>query len=449
LLGQTVEGTWNGELVLGQQKLRLVFHFAAQESLYVGTMDSPDQGARGIKLTRVEFNSPELDFAIAQLGVSYKGALQDNGTISGTFTQMGQSFPLSLTRGEIVLNRPQEPTPPYPYNSENVIFTSRSEGVALAGTLTTPRGGLGKYPAVVLVSGSGAQNRDEEIVGHKPFLVLADHLTRAGIAVLRNDDRGVGGSTGDFATATTADFTADALGVFDFLTSHPEIDPDKVGIIGHSEGGTVAFMAAAENPEVAFIVSLAGMAVRGDSSLVRQNRDLMLAQGLDKGVAETYCEALARVFAVLETHPHDYITQNMGSLPKEVLSEEDAAALPVQLKQNLINILLTPASPWMSYFLTLDPASYIRRVKCPVLAVNGNRDLQVSAAVNLSSIAENLTAAGNHHYVVREFEGLNHLFQHSETGLPIEYPKIEETLAPELLTTVTEWILSNEKFPSK
>jgi pimeloyl-ACP methyl ester carboxylesterase len=444
LLGQTVEGTWNGQLAVGQQKLRLVFHFAVQDSLYTGTMDSPDQGAKGIELTSVAFDAPELAFAIAQLGVSYKGTLQEDGTIQGTFTQMGQSFPLPLTRGEVVLVRPQEPTPPYLYDTEEVRFASRTTGVELAGTLTTPRGVLGKYPAVVLVSGSGAQNRDEEIAGHKPFLVLADHLTRAGIAVLRYDDRGVEGSSGDFVAATTADFTADALGAVDFLASHPEIDPAKVGIIGHSEGGTVAFMAAAESPEVAFVVSLAGMSVRGDSLLVRQNRDLMLAQGLPEAAVVTYCEALARVFTILETHPHSYIAQNIGSLSKEIISEEDAATVPAQLLQNLVNILITPATPWMSYFLTLDPAEYIRRVECPVLAVNGNRDLQVNAVINLAAIADNLTAAGNHRYTVRELEELNHLFQHSDTGLPTEYPQIEETLAPELIATITDWILAME-----
>jgi pimeloyl-ACP methyl ester carboxylesterase len=183
------------------------------------------------------------------------------------------------------------------------------------------------------------------------------------------------------------------------------------------------------------------MAVRGDSLLVHQNRDLMLAQGLPEAAVVTYCEALARVFAILETHSHDYITQNIDTLAKGIISEEDAATLPAQLLQNLVNILITPVSPWMSYFLTLDPAEYIRRVECPVLAVNGNRDLQVAATVNLAAIADNLTAAGNNRYIIKEFEGLNHLFQHSETGLPAEYPQIEETLAPELLTALTDWIL--------
>jgi pimeloyl-ACP methyl ester carboxylesterase len=407
-------------------------------------MDSPDQGGRGIRLTNVAFNPPELILGVAHLGLSYKGELQDNGTIQGTFTQMLKSFPLSLTKGDIVLNRPQEPIPPYPYNFKEVRFAGGAAGVELAGTLTIPQGGSGKYPAVVLVSGSGAQNRDEEIAEHKPFLVIADYLTRAGIAVLRYDDRGVGGSTGDFATATTADFTTDALGAFDFLTSRPEIDPAKIGIVGHSEGGTVAFMAAAENPEIAFIVSLAGMAVRGDSLLVRQNRDLFLAQGMPEVEVDTYCKGLAQVFAILETHSREYITQNSGVLTKGIFPE-DAAAIHPQLILNLVTLLAKPTSPWMSHFLTLDTAEYIRRVKCPVLAVSGSRDLQVNAEINLSVIADNLTAAGNHSYAIREFEGLNHLFQHSETGLPVEYSQIEETLAPELLTTISEWILSLAK----
>jgi pimeloyl-ACP methyl ester carboxylesterase len=444
LFGQTVEGTWNGSITVGQQKIRLVFHITAQDSLYSGTMDSPDQGARGIKLTGVAFDAPELTLEISKLGISYKGTLQDDGTIEGTFSQSGLQLPLTLARGDIVQNRPQEPKPPYPYDSYEVRFASLTPDVELAGTLTTPSGGSGKYPAVVLVSGSGPHNRDEELFGHKPFLVIADYLTRHGIAVLRYDDRGVGGSTGDYSSATTADFATDALGAVDYLRKRTEIDPSKIGIIGHSEGGTMAFMAAAENPKVGFVVALAGPGVRGDSVSVRQTRDLMLAQGVSESVVATYCKALSRVFAILETHPHDYITQNMDSLAKGLLSEEDAAGVPAQLLQNLATALITPASPWMIYLLTLDPAVYIRRVTCPVLAVNGNRDLQVAPEVNLSAIADNLTAAGNNRYTIKEFEGLNHLFQHSDTGLITEYGQIEETFAPEVLEAILSWIREQE-----
>ena len=236
LSGQSPEGLWNGVLDIGQQKLWLEFDIAVQGSIYVGTMDSPDQGARGIPLSAVRFNFPDLYFEIGQLGVVYRGKLETDTLIVGTFTQLGTSYPLSLSKGRAAINRPQNPVAPYPYASENVSFPGKSPGVTLAGTLTTPRHGKEKYPAVVLVSGSGQQNRDEELFDHKPFLVIADYLTRRGIAVLRYDDRGVGESVGDYQSATTEDFCGDALAAFEFLLSRDETDHDKIGIIGHSEG---------------------------------------------------------------------------------------------------------------------------------------------------------------------------------------------------------------------
>lgn len=441
LFGQNIEGTWNGQLEIGPQKLRIIVNFVRQDSLYVGTLDSPDQGAKGIPLSTVDFNVPNMSFEIGQLGVVYKGIIQGDTLITGTFTQSGYSFPLSLTKKEIVVNRPQEPKPPYPYNSQEVSFPGKSPDVTLAGTLTIPKQGSGTYPAVILVSGSGLQNRDEELFDHKPFFVMADYLTRNGIAVLRYDDRGVGESSGDFGSATTTDFLEDALGAFDYLALRPEINHNKIGIIGHSEGGTIAFMAAARKPEIAFIISLAGAAVRGDFLLIRQNRDIMLAQGLQPDLVDIYCTALQKSLDIIKDHSHDHIVQNSEQISSGIFTPEKGGSLPKELQKNLTAILTNPISPWLKYFLSLDPAPYIEAVKCYALALNGSNDLQVNAEVNLAAIEKNLKTGGNTHYTTRKYDGLNHLFQHSTTGLVSEYGQIEETISPEVLSDITGWIL--------
>lgn len=439
VLGQGIEGMWSGQLEAGPQKLRLVVNITKSASGYEGTMDSPDQGAKGIPLSSVTYQSADLMFAIQPLGVVYKGTV--SGTqIVGTFTQSGVSFPLIFTRGGVVVNRPQEPKPPYPYQSENITFSSQSPNVRLAGTLTVPQQIQGKCAAVILVSGSGPQNRDGEIFNHKPFLVIADYLTRNGIAVLRYDDRGVGGSNGASPALTTDDFVRDAHGAFDFLLSRKEIDPARIGIIGHSEGGTIAFIAAAQNPKIAFLVSLAGMAIRGDSLMIEQNRDLLITQGLQAGAVEPYCRALGKVFEVVKKESPEYIVQNKERILSDILSEKDMAAVPDPLKQNLTAVLTTSSTPWMKNLLSLDPTRYIKQVKCRVLALNGTRDLQVNAASNLAAIEAALKAGGNKHSLIRKYDGLNHLFQHATTGLPAEYGQIEETIAPVVLEEIKTWI---------
>lgn len=441
LLGQNIEGSWSGVLEAGPQKLRLNVTITKQDSSYTGTLASPDQNFK-IPFSTVGFNSHDLSFEIKQLGASYKGAIQGDTLIAGTFTQSGMSFPLSLTREQIVINRPQEPKPPYPYKSENVTFSSKSADVTLAGTLTMPQQGAGKFPAVILVTGSGKQNRDEEVFDHKPFLVISDYLTRNGIAVLRYDDRGAGESTGNFATSTTGDFTEDALGAFDYLARRPEIDHGKIGILGHSEGGTIVFLAAAQQPKVAFVISLAGMAIKGDSLLVIQNRDVLLASGQPADMVEVYCTVLQKCFNVVNSQSNDYIVQNLEQIHSGVLAQNDGESLPKAAQENLAAVLTAVTkSPWMRYFLSLDPTPYIKATKCHVLAINGNKDLQVDAKVNLTAIERNLKAVGNSRYTIREYEGLNHLFQHSATGLVAEYGQIEETISPEVLKDITEWIL--------
>lgn len=439
--GQSIEGSWNGLLDVGQQKLRLVVHITKQDSIYVGKMDSPDQGATGFPISTVKFDDPDLSFEISQLAVVYNGTMQGDTLIVGIFTQGKVSSILSLTKSEIVINRPQEPKPPYPYRSENIRFPGKSPDVTLAGTLTMPQG-KGKYPAVILVSGSGAQNRDEELFNHKPFLVISDYLTRNGVAVLRYDDRGFGESTGNSATGTTADFTDDALGAFEYLASRPEIDHNKIGIMGHSEGGIIVFMAAAQQPKIGFIVSLAGTGIQGDSILHRQVRDLSHAAGYSENVVETYCNAIRSCMDTANSHSEDYIRENLTKIYSDIYIQQDLkTSLPEELQKGLFQNLKMFASPWMRYFLSLDPAPYIATVKCPVLAVNGSKDLQVNSKINLEAIRKSLEAGGNRDYTIREYDGLNHLFQTATTGQMSEYGQIEETFSPEVLSDIKDWIL--------
>lgn len=266
VLAQDIAGQWNGVFEMQGVRLRLVFNIDKEGDAYKATMDSPDQGAKGVPVTSVRFVKPSLKIEINNIEFSYVGTQKNDTLIEGSFAQGAMSFPLNLVKKKMEMRRPQEPKPPFDYKSEDVKIQNEKAGITLAGTLTYPESGS-KYPAVVLISGSGPQNRDEEVMGHKPFAVLADYLTSQGIAVLRYDDRGVGQSQGDFALGTTADFASDALAAFAYLRTRTEINHKKVGLLGHSEGGTITFMVAAGNKDIAFIVSLAGKAMRGATLL--------------------------------------------------------------------------------------------------------------------------------------------------------------------------------------
>ena len=441
LTGQDITGTWNGDLAVSGTKLKLVFHIDKSETGYVALMDSPSQGAKGIPASSVLFDESNLSIEIKSLGVIYKGAVVNETTIEGTFSQSGMSFPLSLTRGEPeALKRPQEPKPPFPYKSEDVSFPNEKGGAIFAGTITLPEG-KGPFPAAILVSGSGAQNRDEEILGHKPFLLIADYLTRNGIAVLRYDDRGFGESTGDRSLATMEDYMEDALSAFEYLSMRPEIDRKNIGIIGHSEGGTISFMAAARNKDIAFIVSLAGMAVRGDTLLAIQNYDILIASGISKEIATAYRSALEDIYSVINARSHSDIVNNTAEI-EEVLFREKRDILPVQLTQNLSAVLQSlSAAPYWRFCLGNNLHNDIKSVMCPVFALNGSKDIQVDADMNLAAVKRHLSSAGNMNFVVRKYEGLNHLFQHCDTGVVGEYEMIEETMSPEVLEDIKNWIL--------
>ncbi len=426
-----VAGTWEGAIAAGAVKLRIGVAITAQpDGKLEATMDSPDQGAYGLRLSDVRFADGVLTFALRQANGTFEGRLNSAGTeIAGTWTQ-GGSLPLVLKKVEKLARpaRPQEPKPPFPYRSEHVAIDNAAGQAVLDGTLTVPAG-KGPFPAVVLITGSGAQNRDEEIFGHKPFLVLADHLTRHGIAVLRYDDRGVGKSTGDFASATSEDFAGDAWAAWQALSARRDIDAKRIGLIGHSEGGVIAPMLAAAHPEVAFVVMLAGTGVTGDQVLLAQAAAIMKASGAPDDAIAANAAIQRQVFEVLrEESTMPRIVDRLQAIP--VPGPREASATLV--KQS--------SSPWMRYFVLHDPAPALAKVRCPVLAIAGERDLQVLPDQNAPAIEKALKEGGNRDATVARLPGLNHLLQPASTGLPAEYAQIEQTMAPAALDAITTWI---------
>ncbi|MDR1671131.1 MAG: alpha/beta hydrolase [Alistipes sp.] len=338
------------------------------------------------------------------------------------------------------LRRPQEPLPPFPYLVEEVVFENREAGIKLAGTLTLPSGG-DSFPAVVLVTGSGSQNRDEELFGHKPFLVLADHFTRRGIAVLRFDDRGVGGSESSPAPPTTADLATDAVAALDFLRTRREIDLRRTGILGHSEGGDIAFIAAARHPDkVAFVISMAGLGLRGNEALAMQVEDILLANGMHAEMAKFYADKQQRDLAMIHAYTPEEVEAKIDSIGARLLpgfafqSDTTKETARAQIRQ--------AGSPWLRFASAYDPAGDISQTRCPVLAINGSKDLQVRASANLAAIRAALEAGGNTRFTVTEYPGLNHLFQTAVTGDVGEYATIEETISPAVPEDIANWILS-------
>ena len=425
-----VAGMWEGAIEAGTVRLRIGVAISAQsDGTLSATMDSPDQSAYGMKLSDVTFGDGVLKFALRAANGSFAGRLNAAGTeIAGTWTQ-GMARPLVLKKVEKLARpaRPQEPKPPFPYRADEVTFSNPAGQAVLAGTLTVPAG-KGPFPAVVLISGSGPQNRDEEIFGHKPFLVLADHLTRRGIAVLRYDDRGVGRSTGTFASATSEDFAGDAWAAWQALAARPDIDARRIGLLGHSEGGLVAPMLAAAHPAIAFIVLVGGPGVTGEAILLAQAATLMKASATPEAAVAANMALQRQILAIVrEETSMARIAERVGALP--VGSKEASAAL---VKQT--------ATPWTQFFVRYDPAPTLAKVRCPVLAIAGALDVQVLPDQNLPAIRAALVQGGNQDHSVLELPGLNHLLQPAKTGLPAEYAQIEVTIAPAALDLVTTWI---------
>ena len=446
----TPSEVWEGTLeVNGGIKIRLVFHaLKVKGGAIRATMGSPDQGAFGLKVDKAEVSSESLKFTLAKVG-EYEGKLDPAGeSATGKWKQGGLSLPLTLKKvaEATQVRRPQMPKGPFPYVSEEVAYDSRAKGVRISGTLTLPEGD-GPFPAALLISGSGPQDRDETLLGHKPFLVLADELTRRGVAVLRVDDRGVGASTGDHAQATTADFAEDVLGGVDFLKGHRRVDPKRIGLIGHSEGGLIAPIVAARSDDIAFITLMAGPGLPGDQILSAQLALILKASGADEATIRRSAEAQSRLVKIVqESEDPKVVAEKL-----KAAGEEMAKALPEAERKALAESdpngarVAMLATPWFRYFLTFDPRPTLAKVRCPVLAINGEKDLQVPCRENLEAIDRAVRSGGNDRVTTRQMDGLNHLFQPCKTGAPSEYATIEETFSPAALRVIGDWIVDQTR----
>ena len=447
----SIEGIWQGKLKVPGTELSIVFKISQNpEGTLTATLDSPDQGVTGIPVEEVIFKDNTLHLEVKSVGGVYEGKVsEDFLVIEGEWKQSGGTFPLTLKRVDkaVEILRPQVPKKPYPYIEEEVAYENKEAGITLAGTLTLPPG-KGPSPVVLLISGSGPQDRNETIYNHHPFLVLADYLTRQGIAVLRVDDRGVGESTGDFSQATSVDFASDVLAGIEYLKTRKEINPEQIGLIGHSEGGLIAPMVAVKSPDVAFIILMAGTGLTGEEILYLQGALISRAMGVSEEDIAKNRQFNEKIFSVIKEEKDkknaEERLRQMFMEDWEKMSDEKKEQIgdpEVFLKAQLQNLL----SPWLKFFLIYDPKPTLSKVKCPVLAINGEKDLQVPPKENLSAIEEALKVGGNQNYTIKELPNLNHLFQTAQTGLPAEYAKIEETISPVALKIISDWILEQTK----
>lgn len=441
-----VAGIWEGKLDVGAISIQMVLRVTFDDGKLSATIESPNQGPQRFIADTFTISDHKLSATFKVVFAEFTATLSADGkTLDGRWKQAGTDLPLKLTKTDkaTVLARPQEPKPPFPYDIVEVTFENKAANATLSGTLTVPHGSR-KWPTVILVSGSGPQDRDETILGHRPFWVLADYLSRRGIAVLRYDDRGVGKSTGDRLKATTIDFAGDALAGIQFLKTRKEVDPQKIGIIGHSEGGTISAIAAAKSQDVAFVVSMAGTGVPGEEIVLLQAALIARVTGQKEEDIQKDNAFRKKLFDLMAQE----ISDDEAKIKAIELSRNEFERLPKDAKERFGTVesfaasVVTPiVSPWFRVFLTLDPAEYWERVRVPALILNGEKDLQVSADQNLPKIEAALKEANNTRYTVKRFENLNHLFQTAKTGSPQEYAAIEETIAPVVLKTIADWIL--------
>ena len=441
LTAQDITGAWHGVLEVQGTQLRLVFNITASDDGHTATMDSPDQGAFGIPVTKTTFENSQVKFEITNAQIQYGGELKA-GHIIGTFKQAGQEFPMDLSRQAIekeIQRRPQEPKEPFSYLSEEITFKNASDSITLAGTFTYPSQGS-NFPAVILISGSGAQDRNSEIVGHKSFLVISDYLTTNGIAVLRVDDRGAGESGGNHNKSSLADFVGDTESALSYLKSRKEVDQANLGLIGHSLGGLIAPIVASESSDISFIILLAAPGIRGDQLMLLQKETIERKMGVSEAELVLSQKNIKGAYDIilgfqgnkeeLEAALRSYFTKTYGTM----LPENEIVTLSKQL-----------TIPWLTDIIKFDPKTSLSKTTCPVLVLNGTNDLQVSAKENTSAIEKILKNNGNNDVEIVTMEGLNHLFQQSDTGLPDEYTTIEQTFSPKALKIMTDWILRKTK----
>ena len=409
-----ITGSWEGELSVSGTALRIIFHINEKNNTLSSTMDSPDQGANGIPVEKTIFTGNKLLLELPRLSAKYNGYFQKD-SIVGNWSQGSFSLKLVLKKEVTKVNRPQVPKKPYSYNEEEVTF--KNNDIIFSGTLTKPTGN-GKFHSVILISGSGQQDRNSSLFGHKPFLVISDFLTRNGYTVLRFDDRGIGKSTGTAVGATSKDFSNDVIAGITFLNSRDDIL--SVGLIGHSEGAMIAQMIASKMHDLSFIILLAGPGINGFDLILEQNYNIMNKMGLTRFKIEEEMTKKKTLFELIRSNKYD-----KSALKNFDINEKDF---------NKLN------TKWFRFFLNYKPENYLPKVKSAIFALNGENDCQVISSSNLNAIKKILEESDHKSYKVTELKKLNHLFQTSETGLPNEYAKIEETFAPEALKIILEWM---------
>lgn len=429
--GQDISGSWSGELAVQGTKLPLIFHIEKEGNGYKTTMDSPRQGAKGIPIAETRFENGELTISAPGMALKYTAKLSAENTLEGTFSQGGTSLPVTFHRGAqeaTEQKRPQTPKPPYPYYTEDVTLKNEKEGNLLAGTLAAP-GENKNIPIAVMITGSGVQNRDEELFGHKPFLVIADYLAKQGIGTLRLDDRGIGVSEKGKEGATSEDYAGDISSAVNFLAARGY---KNIGLIGHSEGGMIAPMVNAINKNVKFMVLLAGPGIPITELMKLQTYEVNKAAGATEEQAKVSAEVNAKLYTFINSYKGNDLAADLREFMKKQMPGLPEAQLESSVKQ--------VANPWFRYFLAFDPDKYLSKVKVPVLALNGNLDTQVTSKENLEGIRKSLSRAGNGKFTVEAFENLNHLFQTAKTGAVSEYGEIEETIAPAVLEKIALWV---------
>ena len=440
---ENIIGDWNGVLSLGGQQLSLIIHLEKVGTTYSGSMDSPDQKAFGIKADKVVFEKDTLDFIISKIGLRFKGFWADT-TISGEFTQGYFKAPLQLSRRKVekkVLVKPQEPQAPFPYLEEEVVFRHVNANFDMAGTLTLPKGD-GVFPVILLISGSGPQDRNEEILGHKPFLIIADYLTKKGFAVFRYDDRGTAKSGGEFEGATSPDFASDAASALAYLKTRKDIDTTKIALAGHSEGAMLAAMIAANDSSINAIIMLAGPGIPGDQLLLMQQELIATVNQVNPDEIKENTVINRSLFELInQANDIENAKVQVEKKLKKISKKLSKSALEAYggktefVAQNIRAYI----NPWMYYFLRYDPAVDLKNIKCNVLALNGNKDLQVPSKINLAAIELNINNPGKIKQVI-EMPNLNHLFQNCLTGNITEYGEIQETISPEVLEKMNDFL---------
>jgi pimeloyl-ACP methyl ester carboxylesterase len=452
-------GIWEGKLKVSVE-LRLVFHITEDNdhSLFA-SMDSPDQGAFALPCDTTYVDEKGIHTAIKKLNVSYTGKLVNDTTINGSFSQ-GISFPMQLKKVERATerNRPQTPKPPFPYDSYELEYDNADRSVRFGATLTVPKTDPNiryikapEWPVAILITGSGQQDRDETLMGHKPFAVIADHLSRNGYAVLRVDDRGTGKTSGDVLNATSADFAKDVEASIEFLKTRKDINKSKIGLIGHSEGGMIAPMIASRRKDINFIILLAGPGIKIIDLMAEQNAAILRSTGVSSKAVQSFIPLFKNISSAIINssdstsamiNARTIITSWSIKTPasiRNVLGFKDSSAQ----FHYITDLYKQMRAPWFHYFMSFDPAPYLQKLSCKVLALNGSKDIQVIASSNLAGIAKNIKRSKVKVFEEKQLPGLNHLFQHCNKCTVQEYAELEETFSPEALSIITDWLNKN------